>query len=601
MIKDSEKIGAVMVVGSGIAGIQASLDLANSGLKVYLVEKDISIGGVMAQLDKTFPTNDCSACILSPKLVEVGRHPNVEILTRRTVESVEGEAGKFKVRMTKAPRFIDLDKCTGCGDCAKVCPINVPSEFNEGLSERQATYRKFPQAIPSGFAIDKLGTSPCKAACPTHISVQGYVALIATGKYKEALKLIKKDNPFPIVCGRVCNHPCETACMRGKVEEPIDIMHLKRFVADLDLKDETRYIPEKKESKGKKIAVVGAGPAGLTCAYYLAAEGYDVEVFESLPVAGGWLAVGIPEYRLPKDVLKAEIKVIEDLGVKIHLNKAIGKDIPFEKLQKEYDAVFIGCGTVNSSKLNIPGEEMQGVIHGVDYLKRVNLGEKVFLGDKVAVVGGGNVAMDAVRTAVRTGSKDVFILYRRSRAEMPAAPEEIEEALEEGIKMEFLAAPKRVVGENGKVTGVECTRMELGEPDASGRRRPVEIKGSEFIVPCDALIPAIGQEADLDFVPKESGIAISKWKNFDVDPVTFASNVPGVFAGGDVVTGPQTVVKAVYAGKEAAVSIDRYLKGEDVKAGREKDWTKDLADKADVSKVEKVARAKYPHLKPEMR
>ncbi|MFA6412223.1 MAG: NAD(P)-binding protein, partial [Syntrophales bacterium] len=347
MIKDSEKIGAVMVVGSGIAGIQASLDLANSGLKVYLIEKDISIGGVMAQLDKTFPTNDCSACILSPKLVEVGRHPNVEILTRRTVDSVEGEAGKFKVRMTKAPRFIDLDKCTGCGDCAKVCPINVPSEFNEGLSERQATYRKFPQAIPSGFAIDKLGTSPCKAACPTHISVQGYVALIATGKYKEALKLIKKDNPFPIVCGRVCNHPCETACMRGKVEDPIDIMHLKRFVADLDLKDETRYIPEKKESKGKKIAVVGAGPAGLTCAYYLAAEGYDVEVFESLPVAGGWLAVGIPEYRLPKDVLKAEIKVIEDLGVKIHLNKAIGKDIPFEKLQKEYDAVFIGCGTVN--------------------------------------------------------------------------------------------------------------------------------------------------------------------------------------------------------------------------------------------------------------
>jgi len=601
VINDNEKIGAVMVVGSGIAGIQASLDLANSGLKVYLVEKDISIGGVMAQLDKTFPTNDCSACILSPKLVEVGRHPNVEILTRRTVEAVEGEAGKFKVKMTRAPRFIDLNKCTGCGDCAKVCPINVPSDFNENLSERQATYRKFPQAIPSGYAIDKLGTSPCKAACPTHISVQGYVALIAAGKYKEALKLIKKDNPFPIVCGRVCNHPCETACMRGKVEEPIDIMHLKRFVADLDLKDETRYLPEKKESKGKKVAVVGAGPAGLTCAYYLAAEGYDVEVFESLPVAGGWLAVGIPEYRLPKDVLKAEIKVIEDLGVKIHLNTAVGKDIPFAKLQSDYDAVFIGCGTVNSSKLNIPGEDLQGVIHGVDYLKRVNLGEKVFLGDKVAVVGGGNVAMDAVRTAIRTGSKDVFILYRRSRAEMPASPEEIEEALEEGIKMEFLVAPKRVVGENGKVTGVECTRMELGEPDASGRRRPVEIKGSEFIVPCDALIPAIGQEADLDFVPKESGISINKWKNFDVDPVTFATTTPGVFAGGDVVTGPATVVKAVYAGKEAAVSIDRYLRGEDMAAGRAKDWTQGLADKADVSKVAKVPRRKYPHMKPEDR
>jgi len=599
--KDNEKIGAVMVVGGGIAGIQASLDLANSGIKVYLVENGISIGGVMAQLDKTFPTNDCSACILSPKLVEVGRHPNVEILTRRTVEAVEGKAGHFTVRLKRAPRYVDLSKCTGCGDCAKVCPVNVPSDFNEGLSERQAIYRHFPQAIPSGYAIDKRGTSPCKAACPTHISVQGYVALIAQGKFKEALKLIKKDNPFPIVCGRVCNHPCETACMRGKVDEPIDIMHLKRFVADLDLRDETRYIPEKKESKGKKVAIVGAGPSGLTCAYYLAIEGYDVEVFEALPVAGGWLAVGIPEYRLPKDVLRAEIKVIEELGVKIHLNTRVGKDIPFEKLKNDYDAVFIGCGTMRSTKLNIPGEDLEGVIHGVDFLQRINLGEKLYPGDRVAVIGGGNVAMDAVRTSVRMGAKDVFILYRRSRAEMPASPEEIEEALEEGVRMEFLVAPKRIIGENGKVTGIECVRMELGEPDASGRRRPIEIKGSEFIVPCDAVIPAIGQEADLSFLTKECGVSVNKWNNIDVDPVTFVTNVPGVFAGGDVVTGPQTVVKAVYAGKEAAKSIDRYLKGEDIKFGRERDWTQGLADPGDVSKVPKNPRVKYPHLKPEER
>ncbi|MCX7981931.1 MAG: NAD(P)-binding protein [Syntrophales bacterium] len=601
MTKDNEKIGAVMVVGGGIAGIQASLDLANSGIKVYLVENGISIGGVMAQLDKTFPTNDCSACILSPKLVEVGRHPNVEILTRRTVEAVEGKAGHFKVRLKRAPRYVDLSKCTGCGDCAKVCPVNVPSDFNEGLSERQAIYRHFPQAIPSGFAIDKRGTSPCKAACPTHISVQGYVALIAAGKFKEALKLIKQDNPFPIVCGRVCNHPCETACMRGKVDEPIDIMHLKRFVADLDLKDETRYLPEKKENKGKRVAIVGAGPSGLTCAYYLAIEGYDVDVYEALPVAGGWLAVGIPEYRLPKDVLKAEIKVIEDLGVKIHLNTRVGKDIPFEKLKNEYDAVFIGCGTMRSTKLGIPGEDLQGVLHGVDFLQRINLGEKLYPGDRVAVIGGGNVAMDAVRTSVRMGAKDVFVLYRRSRAEMPASPEEIEEALEEGVRMEFLVAPKRILGENGKVTGVECVRMELGEPDASGRRRPIEIKGSEFVVPCDAVIPAIGQEADLSFLTKECGVSVNKWNNIDVDPVTFATNVPGVFAGGDVVTGPQTVVKAVYAGKEAAKSIDRYLRGEDIKAGRERDWTRGLADPGDVSRVSKSPRVPYPHLKPEER
>ncbi len=601
MVKEDEKIGAVMVVGSGIAGIQASLDLANSGMKVYLVERGISIGGVMAQLDKTFPTNDCSACILSPKLVEVGRHPNVEIMTGRTVDAVEGEAGRFRVRMTKAPRFIDLAKCTGCGDCANVCPVSVPSDFNESLNTRKAVYRHFPQAIPSGFAIDKLGTSPCKAACPTHISVQGYVALIAAGKYAEALKLIKRDNPFPIVCGRVCNHPCEAACKRGEVDQPIDIMHLKQFVADLDLKDETRYVPAVKEKKGKRIAVVGAGPAGLTAAYYLAIEGYDVEVFEALPVAGGWLSVGIPEYRLPKDVLKAEIAVIEELGVKIRLNTAIGKDIPFEKLRKEYDAVFIGCGTMKSSKLNIPGEEMAGVVHGVDYLKRINLGEKVSLGDRVAVVGGGNVAMDAVRTAVRMGSKNVFILYRRTRAEMPAAPEEIDEAIEEGIEMKFLVAPKRVVGKDGRVTGIECTRMELGEPDASGRRRPVEIKGSEFVIDCDAIVPAIGQEADLAFLTAASGVSVNKWNNIDADGVTFQTNVPGVFSGGDVVTGPQTVVKAVYAGKEAAVSIDRYLKGEDVALSRAKDWKKDLADKADVSQVAKTPRVGYPLMKPEER
>jgi len=626
VIKDSEKIGAIMVVGSGIAGIQASLDLANSGMKVFLVDNGISIGGVMAQLDKTFPTNDCSACILSPKLVEVGRHPNVEILTRRTVKSVEGEPGKFKVKLLKAPRFVDLSKCTGCGDCANACPVTVKSDFNENLGDRKATYRHFPQAIPSGFAIDKIGTSPCKAACPTHISVQGYVALIQTGKYKDALKLIKKDNPFPAVCGRVCNHPCETACQRAKVDESIDIMHLKRFVADLDLRDETRYVPEVKEKKGKTVGVVGAGPAGLTAAYYLAAEGYDVTVYEAAPIPGGWLTLGIPEYRLPRDIIKAEIKVIEDLGVKILCNTRIGKDISFDDLKKNHDAVFLGCGTHISTKLDIPGEDMQGVIHGIDYLKRMNLGEKIDLGEKVAVIGGGNVAMDAVRTAVRNGSKDVFILYRRSRNEMPAALEEIEEAEEEGIKMNFLVAPVRVVGENGKVTGIECQRMELGEPDASGRRRPVPVKGSEFIVECDSIVPAIGQSADLGFMPKDAGITISKWHTIDVDPFTFATGMPGVFAGGDAQTGAATVVQAVNAGKEAAISIDRYLNSVDVKEGRVKYWTKGLEDQditevgdelgiaaaklhvrlaekseADLKDVEKAPRVHMKHVDPAVR
>ena len=591
---DNKKIGAVMVVGSGIAGIQASLDLANSGIKVYLVEKGISIGGVMAQLDKTFPTNDCSACILSPKLVEVGRHPNVEILTRRKVAAVTGEAGRFQVRLTKEPRFVDLAKCTGCGDCANVCPVSLPSEFNENLNPRKAIYRQFPQAIPSAFAVDKIGTSPCKAACPTHISVQGYVALIAAGKYREALKLIKKDNPFPAVCGRVCDHPCETSCKRGEVDEPIDIMHLKRFVADLDLHDETKYLPEKKESTGKKVAIVGAGPAGLSAAYYLAIEGCEVVVFEALPVAGGWLSVGIPEYRLPKDIINAEIRIIEELCVDIRRNTRVGKDVLFDDLKRDYDALFIGIGSHLDAKLGLPGEDMEGVFSGIDYLKRVNMGEKILLGDRVAVVGGGNVAMDAVRTAVRSGSGDVFILYRRSKGEMPAAPEEIAETEEEGIRMEFLVAPNRILGANGKVTGIECLRMELGEADASGRRRPVPIDGSEFIIPVDAVIAAIGQQNDLSLLPAGSGISIDRWNNLAVDPVTFATGVPGIFAGGDVVTGPATVVKAVYAGKEAAISIDRYLKGEDLREGRGRDWTKGLADRDDTSDIDKASRLPMP-------
>ncbi len=598
MVKDNDKVGAVMVVGSGIAGIQASLDLANSGMKVYLVENDISIGGIMAQLDKTFPTNDCSACILSPKLVEVGRHPNVEILTNRTVQSLEGEAGNFEVKLKNAPRFVDVNKCTGCGDCANVCPVTVTNDFNEGLDQRKAIYRRFPQAIPSAFAIEKIGTAPCKAACPTHISVQGYVALIAEGKYKEALELIKQENPFPAVCGRVCNHPCESACKRGEVDEPISIMYLKRFVADLDLNDETKFVPEIKERKDKKVAIIGAGPAGLSAAYYLAIEGYQVTVLEALPVAGGMLTVGIPEYRLPKDVLNAEIKTIEDMGVEIRLNTKVGTDVSMDSLKKDFDAVFIGVGSHVSSKLNVPGEEMEGVVHGIDFLRRVALGEKVFLGNRVAVVGGGNVAMDAVRTALRTGSKEAFVLYRRTRAEMPASPEEIEEALQEGINMEFLAAPVKVIGDSGKVTGIECIRMELGEPDESGRRRPVPIKGSEFTISVDAVIPAIGQKSDLSFVSEESSIAINRWNTFDVDPVTFATNVEGVFAGGDDVTGPATVVEAINAGKEAAKSIDRFLRGEDIALGRDRDWKEGVADKADVSETPKESRPRLRELDP---
>lgn len=597
----SENIhGSVMIVGGGIAGMQAALDLAESGYYVYLVEKEPCIGGVMSQLDKTFPTNDCAMCIMSPKLVEVGRHLNIEIITLAELKNLEGEPGRFKATIYQKPRYIDISKCTGCGQCETVCPIKRPSEYDEGLKHRRATYRRYPQAIPATFAIEKRGTAPCKVACPAHISVQGYVALVAEGKYLEALKLIKEENPLPAICGRVCHHPCESVCTRGKVDEPVAIDFIKRFVADLDLNAETRYIPEIKEKREEKVAIIGSGPAGLTCAYYLAIEGYQVTVFEKLPVLGGMLAVGIPPYRLPKDILEAEIDVIRQMGVEFRTGVEIGKDITISDLRKQgYKAFFIAVGAHRSKKLGIEGEDLEGVYAGVELLRDINLGKKVNLGNRVAVIGGGNVAMDVVRTAWRLGVEKPFIVYRRSIEEMPANEEEIEECHEEGIEIITLTAPVRIIGENGKVKALECIRMELGEPDESGRRRPQPVPGSEFIIEVDSVVAAIGQETDWTCLEGESGQRISRWGTLEVDPLTLQSSEPDVFAGGDAVTGPWTVVDAIAAGKRAARSIDRFLKGQDLKEGREEEWK--AVENVPLEGYERVPRERMPRLSVEER
>ena len=563
---ENKRVGAVLVIGGGIGGIQASLDLAESGYKVYLVEDSPAIGGVMAQLDKTLPTNDCSMCILSPKLVECGRHLNIEVLTYTGVKDIQGEPGNFKVLVEKRARYVDPQKCTGCGECAEACPVEVESEFEEGLAKRKAIYRPYAQAFPNIFTIDKKDRPPCVHTCPANVNVQGYIALIRKGKVQEAYDLIKEELPFPGTLGRICPHPCETECRRGSLDEPLAIADLKRFVAD-QVKGKP-VSPEIKDKNEEKVAIIGAGPAGLTGAYYLAKEGYQVTVFEALPVIGGMLYVGIPEYRLPKWVLEEEIGDVRRLGVEIRTNTPIGKEVSLDDLFRQgYKAVFIGIGAHRSQKLWVPGEDSEGVVHGVDFLRDLNLGKGVKIGEKVVVIGGGNVAIDASRAALRLGAQEVTILYRRSRAEMPASEEEVEDALTEGVKIEYLAAPTEVISQGGKVTGLKCIRMELGEPDASGRRRPIPIPGSEFTMDANMIIPAIGQAPDLSFL-EGTGIKVTKQGMIAADPLTLATNQPGVFAGGDAQTGPGIAIEAVAAGKRAAESIKRYLRGENLRHGR---------------------------------
>ncbi len=552
-------IGSVLVVGGGIAGIQASLDLAEAGFQVHLLESSPAIGGTMAQLDKTFPTNDCSMCILSPKVVECARHLNIHLMTYSELDSVEGEAGRFRVRIRHKARYVDPLRCTGCTECASVCPVEVPNLFDEGLGQRKAIYRAYPQAVPNVFLIEKRGASPCRAACPAGTHAQGYIALIAQGRYAEALELSRQANPFTSVCGRVCYHPCETACSRQLVgDEPVAIAALKRFMADWAAEHGDKPVERAPITRRERIAIVGAGPCGLTAARDLALLGYGVTVFEAAPKPGGMLRYGIPDYRLPPEVLDRDIQRILDLGITLHCNAPV-RDL--EALRAEFDAILLSIGAHRSLPLRIEGEGLAGVLSAVDFLRAVNSGERPSLGQRVLVIGGGNTAMDAARCARRLGAQ-VTIAYRRSREEMPAYAFEVAEAEAEGVEIRFLCNPVRILGEEGRVTGLEMIQMALGEPDESGRRRPLPIAGSEFILPADAIILAVGQAPDTRFLPE--GLRLTRSGTLAYDEATLATSLEGVFAAGDAATGPRTAIEAVGMGHRAAEAIHRYLSGEGV-------------------------------------
>ena len=484
---------------------------------------------------------------------------------------------------------VNKENCVACGKCVEVCPAGAV-KLGQKLCTKNGDVQYPKQELPGlkwgkdkwnpNYVVDnrknchESGTAPCKTACPAHIAIQGYIKLAKEGRYLDALKLIKQDNPFPSVCGYVCNRRCEDACTRGALDKALAIDEIKKFIAEQDLKSEERYIPERLYRRPidkpyeQKVAIIGAGPAGLSCAYYLARMGYEnVTVFDRNPQPGGMLVMGIPSYRLDRAALKGEIEVLEKMGVHFQMNTEVGKDVTIEELRAQgYKGFYVAIGAQKSSKLNIPGEELQGVFGGVDFLREVNLGSKPEVGKKCAVIGGGNVAMDVCRTAVRLGA-ETYVVYRRGEDEMPADKEEVAEAREEGVKFCFLNAPVEVLGTDGKVCGLKVELMELGEPDEKGRRKPVGT-GKFETIEVDSVIAAVGQAIDWGTLDV-GALATGKKGNAVADAVTYQTAQSDIFVGGDVYTGPKFAIDAIAAGREGAESLHRFVNdGQSLTVGR---------------------------------
>lgn len=480
---------------------------------------------------------------------------------------------------------VNKENCVACGQCVENCPTNALRLGQKLCAKTPVEEKKYDKVRDHVWGeknwnvdyrdnrkdVAESGTSPCKTACPAHIAVQGYIRLAALGKYTEALELIKKENPFPAVCGRICPHGCESACTRGDIDEPIAIDEIKKFIADQDLNEKTRFMPKKRNDYGKKIAVIGSGPAGLSCAYYLAIDGYKVTVFEKQPKVGGMLTLGIPGFRLEKDVVNAEIDILRQMGVEFKTGVEVGKDVTIQQLREEgFKGFYLAIGAQAGRKLNISGEDAEGVIAGVDFLRDINLGNMPEMKGKVVVIGGGNVAIDVARSAVRTDASEVSMYCLEQREEMPALPEEIEEALEEDINIFNGYGPKEILTENGRVSGVvfkKCLRVF----DENDRFSPVFDENDTITVEADYVLLSVGQSILWGDLLKGTKVELNPNGTVIADDLTYQTGEPDIFVGGDVFTGPKFAINAIAAGKQAAISLHRFVQpGQSLTYGRDR-------------------------------
>jgi heterodisulfide reductase subunit A-like polyferredoxin len=566
-VLENENTGAVLVCGADIAGIHASLELANSGFKVYLLDAAAAIGSRLAQLDKIFPADDCAMCVLSPRLVECARNKNIEIITLADIQNVSGRPGRFNIKIRKNPRYIDRKKCDACGNCVDVCPISLPNEYGDASDKRKAIFRPYLQAIPNVFAISKAeGQAPCKVSCPAGVNVPGVTALLAAGKFTEAYDLIRRRCPIPASCGRVCLHPCQSSCNRNSIDEAVSFSNLERFIGDFIHENPELCPPFSPLTplSDEKIAVIGSGPAGLTAATDLALMGYGVTLFEVKPQLGGMLRYGIPGYRLPKSILDKDIQSIVDLGISVKTNTHVARPKDLLKANAHesdggFNAVFVATGAWARAKLGIPGEDANGVVDVLDFLSAENEGHAPKIGPKVVVIGGSDLAVYGARTALRIpGVESVHIACLESLSEMPAHSEQTAQALTEGVLFHNGLGPTRIVshGENATSATFRACTSVFDNYRGYKRYNPLFDDSRVSILQADTVIVAAGRGVD----SVRYGMDTRPGGRILVDDETLAAGIDGIFAGGDAVLGPASVVEAIAHGHKAAAAIDNYIR-----------------------------------------